>query len=92
MAPPGTRLPVRDRASRRHRGALPGMFLPLRTIKVRVRKAWCRYACGVAESGPLMPDLALPLATAGLAHMCLVLDTAAVEVIPTNDLPPSTPP
>jgi hypothetical protein len=36
-----------------------------------------------------MPDLALPLAMA-VYLVCLVLDTAAVEVIPTNDLPPST--
>jgi hypothetical protein len=27
-----------------------------------------------------------------LANVCLVLNTAAVEVIPTNDLPPSTTP
>jgi hypothetical protein len=67
------------------------MILPTRTKKMRVRKGLFRHACGVAESGPLMPDLALPLAMA-VYLVCLVLDTAAVEVIPANDLPPSTPP
>ena len=38
-----------------------------------------------------MPDLAMPLALA-VFPVCLVQSTAAAEVIPTNDLPPSTTP
>ena len=49
---------------------------------------------GDGLSGSLLPGRhhRLILAVLLVLLMCLVPDTAAAEVIPTNDLPPSTPP
>ena len=50
---------------------------------------------GDGLSGSLLPGRHQPLMLAVLLVLllvCLVPDTAAAEVVPTNDLPPSTPP
>jgi hypothetical protein len=60
--------------------------------KERVQDWCCAVHGGDGVGRVLIARPAFTTQAGGLSGVCLVLNTAAAEVIPTNDLPPSTSP
>jgi hypothetical protein len=82
---------VRGRASRGHGGVPVGVVLPVRTESACGGVALPGMA-GMGRPGPSIARPASPIMLAVLQVCASFWTLPPVEVIPTNDLPPSTTP